>query len=257
MSGHFTWFDLMTTDTAEDERFYGDALGYGTQKWDGPMPYTIWSAGGVPFGGLMDLPEKARAMGAPSHWLGYVAVPDVDAAAAKATSLGATVLVPPTTITPTAKFTVLADPQGAVIAMYSSTDGGAKPVANVCWHELMTEDMDGAIAFYGAMFGWTKGPSMDLGPAGTYQLLHIGDTPMVGVMRRPPEMPMPAWGVLPWGAKRRYGRRGWQGGRREAAAWPHRSPGWGVRRHVVGPDRRGLRGRRKVLAAVGPPVAGS
>jgi uncharacterized protein len=194
MSGHFTWFDLMTTDTAEAERFYGDALGYGTQKWDGPMPYTIWSAGGIPFGGLMDLPEKARAMGAPSHWLGYVAVPDVDAAAAKATSLGATVLVPPTTITPTAKFTVLTDPQGAVIAMYSSTDGGAKPVANVCWHELMTEDMDGAIAFYGAMFGWTKGASMDMGPAGTYQLLHIGDTPMVGVMRRPPEMPMPAWG---------------------------------------------------------------
>lgn len=193
MSGHFTWFDIMTPDTDAAARFYSAALGYSTQAWSGPMPYTMWVAGGVPLGGLMDLPEKARSMGAPSHWLGYVAVANVETSVAQASALGATVLVPPTTISPTAKFTVIADPHGAVIAMYSSTDGGANPIASVGWHELMTDDMDGAIAFYGAMFGWTKGDSMDLGPAGIYQLLHIGEQPAVGMMRRPAEMPMPAW----------------------------------------------------------------
>ena len=75
--GRFVWYDLMTTDPDKAEAFYTKALGWGTQVWDGPMPYHMWTtAAGKMMGGVMQLPPNA---GAPPHWLAYIAVPDVDA----------------------------------------------------------------------------------------------------------------------------------------------------------------------------------
>jgi predicted enzyme related to lactoylglutathione lyase len=56
-------------------------------------------------------------VGAPSHWLAYFSVADVDAAHAKAASLGANTHVPPMDIPGVARFAVLADPQGATFAI--------------------------------------------------------------------------------------------------------------------------------------------
>ena len=49
---------------------------------------------------------------APAHWSVTFAVADADAAAARATELGGTVIVPPFDA-PWVRMTVLADPQGA------------------------------------------------------------------------------------------------------------------------------------------------
>src|SRR2546422_8222139 len=50
------------------------------------FPYTTLFRS--PMGGLMRLPEQARRMGAPPHWMPYVAVPDVDATVRQAQGLG-------------------------------------------------------------------------------------------------------------------------------------------------------------------------
>jgi predicted enzyme related to lactoylglutathione lyase len=67
------WYDLMTNDPKKVEPFYQKVAGWGTQVWNGQQPYTTWTAGGKPIGGVMDMP-------APSTWLQYVLVDSADRA---------------------------------------------------------------------------------------------------------------------------------------------------------------------------------
>jgi len=57
----------------------------------------------------------------PSFWMPYFQVLDVDAAAAKATSLGAQVHFGPMTIPDGGRFAAIADPQGAAFAVFAPT----------------------------------------------------------------------------------------------------------------------------------------
>ena len=56
--------------------------------------------------------------GAPSSWLPYVLVDDINAATAKATSLGAKVTVGPQEVPGIGWMTILTDPTGATIALW-------------------------------------------------------------------------------------------------------------------------------------------
>ncbi len=60
----FGWYELMTTDTKAAEIFYRSVIGWDAK--DSGMPgqsYTILSMGPTMVGGLMAIPEAARAMG--------------------------------------------------------------------------------------------------------------------------------------------------------------------------------------------------
>ena len=63
--GHFAWYELLTTDVAAAGAFYGQVVGWGAKDVSTPeLAYTVLTAGEVPVGGLMDLPEEGRRMGA-------------------------------------------------------------------------------------------------------------------------------------------------------------------------------------------------
>lgn len=197
--GRFVWYELMTTDTNGAKAFYTKVVGWGTQ--DMPMPdmtYTMFTSGEAPVAGLLVLPDEAKKMGAPPHWMGYVAVADVDASAARAKSLGGAVHVPPTDIPNVGRFAVIADPQMASIALFKGSDGGQPPpdqtaAGRIGWHELMAADREKAFAFYNGLFGWQKGEAINMGEAGTYQLFTSAGQTIGGMFTKPPEMPMPAW----------------------------------------------------------------
>lgn len=203
-AGKFVWYELMTTDPDAAVPFYKEVLGWGTETWQGPSegmpPYKMWMVGEGPIGGVMELPEQARAAGAPPHWLAYVAVEDADSIVAKAKGLGATVHVPPQDIPEVGRFAVLADPSGAVFALLQPSgdapghDGQPK-VGEFSWHELMADNHAEALEFYQELFGWEKHDTMDMGEAGIYQLFGRGGVPAGGMMNKPPEMPMGAWNV--------------------------------------------------------------
>ena len=53
----------------------------------------------------------------PPHWLAYLGAADCDAASEKATQLGGRVIVPPMDIQDGLRFSVVADPQGAVFGI--------------------------------------------------------------------------------------------------------------------------------------------
>ena len=80
----------------------------------GDYDYTIVKVGEDDLGGIMSIPEMSKGM--PPSWGAYVTVDDVDATAAKAEKLGAKIIVAPTDIPTVGRFTVIQDPQGAVIS---------------------------------------------------------------------------------------------------------------------------------------------
>jgi predicted enzyme related to lactoylglutathione lyase len=198
--GRFFWYDLMTPDPEAAKAFYTAVMGWGTELWEGQgMSYTMWTAGGAPMGGTMKLPDEAVAGGARPHWLAYVGVPDVDAAASRARELGGKVMVPPTTIPDIGRFSVLADPQGATVAAYKPDKAypepdGMPPVGHFSWHELATPEPDAVFAFYEDLFGWEKTSTFDMGAMGMYQLFGRRGQAFGGIFNKPAEMPgPPAW----------------------------------------------------------------
>lgn len=200
----FVWYELMTTNPDAAQDFYTKLIGWGTGPFEGHengMPYTMWTAGEKPIGGLMELPEQARKGGAPPHWMGYVGVEDVAATAAEAAQLGACALVPATDIPGAGTFAVLADPQGAVFALYSTKAESSEETCidegpgHFSWRELATSDYRAGFEFYAKLFGWTVQDDMDMGDAGVYRIYGPQNGPPLGGMfTKPAEMPgPPAW----------------------------------------------------------------
>lgn len=194
--GRFCWFELMSTDPAKAREFYTQAMGWGLEEFEGDMDYTMFTNNAQALAGTMQLAEEAQAGGAPSHWLGYVAVPSVDETVEQAIGLGATVMVPATDIPEIGRFSIFADPQGAVIAAYTAIGDvaghdGPPEVGEFSWHELYTTDYESAFSFYERLFGWEKMEAMDMGPAGIYQIYGRGGLPLGGMMNKTEEMPGP------------------------------------------------------------------
>ena len=197
-NGFFVWFDYNAKDPEAAKAFYTETIGWGLTHME-DMDYTIWQAGEAGIGGVMKLAEQAEAMGAPSHWLGYVSVPDVDATTATATEAGTTVYVPPTDIPNIGRFSIFADPFGAVVAAYASANPSDEAPAeasdgHISWTELMTSDLDAAWSFYEKVFGWAKMDAMEMPGAGTYQMFGVGERMLGGMMKAPMEGIPPHWG---------------------------------------------------------------
>ncbi|MDB5407972.1 MAG: Glyoxalase/bleomycin resistance protein/dioxygenase [Rhodospirillales bacterium] len=200
--GSFVWYELMTTDTKAAKAFYGNVIGWGAQNADQPgMEYAMFTAGEIPVAGLMTLPEEARKAGGRPGWIGYVAVDDVDASAKQAAEAGGTVHRQPSDIPGVGRFAIIADPQGAVIALFKGSDAmqSPPPVApktpgHAGWRELMAVDGEAAFAFYSKLFGWTKDVPFDMGPMGLYHIFKVGDVQTGGMMTKPATVPAPFWG---------------------------------------------------------------
>jgi predicted enzyme related to lactoylglutathione lyase len=195
--GAFVWYDLMTSDPEAAKDFYSELIGWGNRPWeDSDQPYTMWTNGETPLGGVMEMPEEARAAGAPPHWLSYVQVADAMAVAARAAELGGSTLHPATEIPGSGAFAILADPQGAIFAIYSSAGEsqgpGEQPASGrFSWHELATSDYKAALQFYNELFGWKAHEAMDMGDGAVYQLYGHGEAPFGGMFTKPDEMPGP------------------------------------------------------------------
>jgi uncharacterized protein len=118
-NGTFCWADLNTADRQAAESFYGDLFGWSfvTGKDKPADSYLHIKNGETHIGGI--LPDTHRNHNAPPHWLGYFLVADCDASTAKAAGLGARVYAPPMTVEGNLCYSVLADPQGAVFALFT------------------------------------------------------------------------------------------------------------------------------------------
>ncbi len=194
--GRFCWHELLTNDTDAAADYYTKVVGWGIMAWDQDPSYRMWTANGMPIGGLMTLPPDAKAMGAPPAWLWYTSTPNVDATVAGAERLGAKNLSGMLDVPNVGRMAVMADPQGATFGVYQpsgDTPGhdGKPNMGEISWHELVTTDWKAGFDFYRTLLGWEKMDVMDMGPAGTYQMFGRLGVMQGGIYNKPAEMPGP------------------------------------------------------------------
>jgi predicted enzyme related to lactoylglutathione lyase len=117
--GALCWSELTTRDPKAAEAFYSKLFGW-TPKHGAASAadeYTEFSNQGQTAVGMMAMrPDMPAAM--PSYWMPYFQVADCDGSTTKATQSGARVMVPPTDIPKTGRFSIISDPQGAMLALF-------------------------------------------------------------------------------------------------------------------------------------------
>jgi predicted enzyme related to lactoylglutathione lyase len=195
----FVWYELMTTKMDAAEAFYGAVVGWSPQSISQPdMRYTVMKAGDRMVAGVMALPADAREAGARPGWVGYVGTDDADASTRKLREAGGMVHREPADIPDIGRFSVVADPQGAMFMLFQPMGGDNSPApamtpGHIGWHELYAADWPSAFDFYAGQFGWTKADAIDMGPMGAYQLFAAGGEPIGGMMTKPDAIPAPVW----------------------------------------------------------------
>jgi predicted enzyme related to lactoylglutathione lyase len=113
--GAFCWADLTTTDPKKAVNFYSQLFGWETEvSKNDPSGYLHILNKGSYIGGIPPVREGQP----PPHWLIYYQVSGIETVLERATSNGATTYQPPFSVPETGQIAVLADPQGAVFALF-------------------------------------------------------------------------------------------------------------------------------------------
>jgi predicted enzyme related to lactoylglutathione lyase len=117
MANPFVHVELQTNDLPGAKAFYSKLFDWKLE--DVPMPggqgaYTMIGVGQGTGGGMFRNPDPK----APPQWLAYVGVADVRAMTDKAAKLGATVVSDVMPVGDFGLMSVIADPTGAVLAMW-------------------------------------------------------------------------------------------------------------------------------------------
>jgi predicted enzyme related to lactoylglutathione lyase len=118
MDNSFVHVELATTDLGKAKTFYGNLFSWKLEDMEmGPTgTYTMIKVGSGTGGGMLKHPVP----GAPSAWLAYVQVDDINAATAKAKSLGATIMKDVTEIPGAGWLSIIIDPTGAALGLWKN-----------------------------------------------------------------------------------------------------------------------------------------
>jgi len=115
MTNPFVHVELNTTDLNKAQSFYGKLFNWKTEETrmsDGK--YTTIDVGEGTGGGML----KQMMPGAPSEWLPYVAVEDIEAATEKVRMLGGEVVKDVTEVPDIGWFSIITDPTGAHLGLW-------------------------------------------------------------------------------------------------------------------------------------------
>jgi uncharacterized protein len=121
VDGTLCWADLSTSDRQRAGKFYSALFGWQLLAEDeNPEHDYLHIKNGEHFiGGI--LPAKFHAPNTPAHWLAYILTPNCDATADKVHQLGGQHYLPPMTVEDIGRMAIVADPQGAVFALFQPT----------------------------------------------------------------------------------------------------------------------------------------
>ncbi|MDP2710733.1 MAG: VOC family protein [Solirubrobacteraceae bacterium] len=151
------YIDIEQPDPEAATEFYGGLFGWEFEDRvpaDLPDHYFAARLGGRDVAGI----GSQQPGSPPPQWLTYIAVDSADATAAAVRAAGGRVLVEPLDVFDAGRMAVCADPQGAVFCLWQANQHKGAAIVNAPgtwnWSDLKTRDVDGAKAFYGAVFGW-------------------------------------------------------------------------------------------------------
>lgn len=201
MSGKFCWWDLNSKEADKAVKFYTELFGWSITPWKpegapADMPeYKMIGVGDKMFGGINSIPADAPA---PSHWMGHIHVPDLDAAMKRAEGMKAVFPMGAMAVPTVGRMAMFMDPEQAAASLFQP-EGELSELPSmdtpgmVGWNELLTADPEKAKAFYSEVVGWKwrKGPMTEM----EYHLYGTGEEggDFGGMMKRPEQMPVSAW----------------------------------------------------------------
>jgi hypothetical protein len=188
-----SWIELSTPDLDSAARFYGELFGWQARAGaPGRDQGITFLAGGQPVAAAVTGPGRAV-------WTTFVNVADLDKTVARVEAAGGRLAGDAADWSPAGRAAVFADPAGVRFAAWQAgTHPGAGRTGEqgtFSWGELITDDVDASLAFYGSVYGWTL--SAPAGPLQRREWL-LGGRPASGLLPRPPAMPAeipPYWDV--------------------------------------------------------------
>jgi uncharacterized protein len=170
------WIDTTQPDPQAATAFYGGLFGWEFEDImppGSPAPYLVGRLRGGDVAAVAAPPAGAPPT---AVWNTYVWVADADESADRARAAGGTVLREPADVGDQGRMAVLADPAGAAFRVWQATGHRGATVVNehgaLNFNDLRTPDLDGAQAFYGAVFGWEV---LDTGGSLAWALPGYGD----------------------------------------------------------------------------------
>ncbi len=152
MGNPTSWFEVAGKDREALKGFYSGLFDW--QMTDAEqMPYSMINAseGGIP-GGIGAAPE-----GHPGHVTFYVQVDDIEAALAKAESLGGKRAMGPVELPGGGQIAMFSDPEGHEVGLMTKMDGagnGSSSSNPTVHFEVLGKDRGALKFFYTELFGW-------------------------------------------------------------------------------------------------------
>lgn len=191
-TGQPIWFDLQTSNAAAARDFYAAVLGW-TYEEQAPEygGYAVAFKDGAVASGIGQQEPGATY---PSAWTVYFGVANADAACAKITAAGGSLMFPPMVIGDQGRMAMCTDPTGAAFGVWEPIKHTGAEAVNepgaMVWCEVNTRDSARASQFYAEVFGLTI-ETMEM--QGTpYHMLKNNGEPVAGVLQMTPE-----WGDMP------------------------------------------------------------
>ena len=160
-NGMFCWPELSAMDVQKAKSFYTQLFAWELQE--SPIDeegnvYIMLQKNGADIGAMYQGKNELEKQAMNTHWLGYVAVDDVDATVRKVEGLGGTVEINPMDVFTAGRMAVIHDPDGARLALWQGNEHqGAKIIgetSTVCWNELATRNVQACSKFYEGLFNW-------------------------------------------------------------------------------------------------------
>jgi uncharacterized protein len=177
--GVTSWIDIEHPDIEAAQAFYRGLFGWTFADATPPRAasrYVVAKLDGVDAAGIGGSGDAAgRAVGS-SVWNTYVAVTDIDAAAARIEAAGGSVLMGPSDVGEVGRSAVCADPFDVPFRLWQARQRLGAQVVNTpgAWNfsDLHAADPVASAAFYSEVFGWSVD---DLGFAMMIRLPGYGD----------------------------------------------------------------------------------
>ena len=152
------WVDTSQPDPEAAAEFYRGLFGWEIEDVMPPGSdgrYLMARIRGGDVAAIGSTPEGAPPM---ATWNTYIWVDDPAETAAKVRDAGGTTMMEPFDVMDAGRMAVFADPEGAVFSVWQAKDQKGARIVNEAgalnFNGLGTRDVEGAKAFYGAVFGW-------------------------------------------------------------------------------------------------------
>jgi predicted enzyme related to lactoylglutathione lyase len=158
------WVDTSQPNPRAAVDFYHGLFGWefeNTMPADAGGEYFLGKLHGDEVAAVGSIPDGAPPM---AMWNTYIWVDSADDTAAKVREAGGRVLMEPFDVMDAGRMAMCTDPEGASFCFWQAKDFKGARVVNEAgslnFNNLSTGDVEGAKAFYGAVFGWT---TLDVG----------------------------------------------------------------------------------------------